>query len=394
MNRLLSDIDGKIKHVLLCLAGSHDIQRIVAIVKAFDKDVEITIACHRAFGEQLSSRTRAVVKRLLRRNLSERDLLALSLPSGRTIHLLSMDEDPWIWAQDLVHISENKILSPSIAETERSLSEIGKLSQKTSSELLKQQFWIDHEFTVTGATELGLGNSDGGNLIACGETVFVGDGMIGQHLKHKMGQKNGHVKQETYERAEGNVLRGLKELEGERRLCVLPFQADHLDMAFTPISENSFVLADVSQAIEALRLPPHVSIQGSYRKYASALEKLASAISLKWPSARVARIPCVPPLMCDGRPLNHSTSYNNILQENFRSADGIVKHRAYVPMYSHSSALFQHIDPANWFGLQKSAIDIYRGIGLEVRIVPLLLEPVRHVGGGLRCSVKVLEREL
>lgn len=394
MKRLLSDVDGKISHVLLCLAAHRDIRRVASIVAAFDKEVEITIACHHDFGKQLSSRTWAAVKKLLQRSLSAPEQLAVNLPGGRRINLLPMDEDPWIWAQDLIHVLEKKILSASISEAENALSEIERLSQKTSLGLLKQQFWIDHQFTVAEATEIGLGNSDGGDLIACGEMVFVGDGMIGSHLKYRMGQRNKYVKQETYEKAKDRVLRGLRTLEEERTFCVLPFQADHLDMVLTPISEDCFALADIEQTIDALRLPPNVSIQDRYKTCAGALDNLAGAISSKCVGVRVVRIPCVPPLVCDGRVLNHFTSYNNIVQEKFRFSDGDVKHRAYIPIYCHSPELFRYVNPGHWFGFLKSAIHAYRGIGLEVRTVPFLLEPAQHIGGGLRCSVKVLERDI
>ena len=393
MTRLLSDVDGKISHVLLCLAGPRDIRRVASIVATFDKEVEITIACHHDFGKQLSSQTWAVAKNLLRGNLSVPEQLAVSLPGGRRINLLPMHEDPWIWAQDLIHVLEKKILVPSISETENVLSDIGRLSKKTSSGLLKQQFWIDHQFTVAEATEMvGLGNSDGGDLIVCGETVFVGDGMIGQHLKYGMNQRNKYVRHGTYAKAKDHVLRWLSALEEERTFCVLPFQADHLDMVLTPISEDCLALADIEQTIDALRLSPNVSIQDRYKTYASALQDLAGAISSQCVGVRVIRIPCVPPLVCNGRVLNHFTSYNNIVQEKFRFSGGNVKHRAYIPIYSHSPELFRYVNPANWSGFLKSAIDAYRAIGLEVRNVPFLLEHATHFGGGLRCSVKVLER--
>lgn len=392
MKRLLSDVDGKIRHVLLCLAGPRDVRRVAFIVHELDKEVEITIACHQDVGLQIPTRARAVAKKVLRRNLSVRENLALNLPRGRRVNLLPMANEPWMWAQDLIHISEDKTVSPSISEREDVLSDVGKMSKQTSSELIKQRFWKEREFNVRDEQRTGLSNSDGGDMIVCGETVFVGDGMINNYLKNKLGIKGNYVKPETYKRAQSSVLRGLRTLEKERMFRLLPFQLDHLDMIFTPIAENCFVVADMKQVIESLNLPADISIDPRYEKYISLLENLADFVSSEHRGRRVVRIPCIPPLVYDGHVLNHFTSYNNILQERIKLANGTITHRAYVPIYSHSPTFLQRINPAIWFGFARSAIDIYRDLGLKVRTVPFLLERERYIGGGLRCSVKVLER--
>ena len=393
MRRLLSDVDGRIKHVLLCLSDPGDIRRVASIVRAFDEDVEVTIACHQDFGTQLPRQPLVAIKRLLRRNLSASERLAIDLPGRRKFNLLPVEGDPWIWAQDLIHVLDDKVLSPSIPEAEKALSGIGKLSQLTSSQLLKHRFWRDRGFEVAAAMTPTLSNSDGGDLIACGETLFVGGAMIGAHLKYKVGHSSKYVKRANYKMAESRVLHEIKHLDDARTLCVLPFQADHLDMVFTPVAENCLVLADINGPMEGLRLPANVSVQERYNRYAGAVENLAQAVSEKCSGAKVVRVPCVPPLVCEGQVLNHFTSYNNILQEKFRTPGGDLRHRVYVPVYSHAPALLRYINPANWFNIMNCAVDVYRSIGLEVRTVPFLLEPSKHIGGGLRCSVKVLERE-
>lgn len=345
MRRLLSDVDGKIRHILLCLSDPSDIRRVASIVRAFDKDVEVTIVCRRDFGTQLPRQLLVAIKSLLRGTLSPSERLAIDLPRGRKINLLPVEGAPWIWAQDLIHVLDNRVLSPSIAESENKLSEIGKLSQLASSELLSHPFWNDRGFHVAVAVQPGLSNSDGGDLIACGDTLFVGGAMIGVHLKYKMGQDK-YVRKADYKKAEGRVLDGLRLLDDTRTICVLPFHADHLDMVLTPLAEDCFVLADIKRTLGILRLPSNVVVQERYRKYTEAVEILAQAISEKFSGAKLVRVPCVPPLVCEGQVLNHFTSYNNILQERFRTTAGDVRQRAYVPEYSHAPALLRYINPA------------------------------------------------
>ena len=43
MARLLSDVDGKIKHVLISSLGIDDVERVKRTVEAFDLDVAFTV---------------------------------------------------------------------------------------------------------------------------------------------------------------------------------------------------------------------------------------------------------------------------------------------------------------------------------------------------------------
>jgi hypothetical protein len=396
MARLVSDVDGKIKHVLLCLGEPRDAERVASIVKAFDDDVVITIAYNGKSGESLPSRSWVWAKAFLRKELSALEALVSQLPSGRSITLLALRHDPWLWAQDLIHVSEGKAVSPSRSEKGPARSGTARHSQETSLDMASQQFWSDRGFTVD-VKDSGLHNTDGGNVIVCGETVYIGGTLVDLYLQNQMGDENVYTASTmTYEKARSSVLKGLELYDEQRRLCLLalnrlPFPG-HLDMIFTPLSERRFVIADMKGAIARLRLPRDVRIKRPYDNYVDLLEKVSDLITSWDDGSEVVRIPCIPPLICEDEPVNHFTSFNNILQERFDAANGSRTHRVYVPIVTvfPSQIMLKYVDFGAWLKLHDDALDVYRNLGLEVRPVPFPLEA--GIGGGLRCSVKVIER--
>ena len=398
--RLLSDVDGKIRHVLLCLTEGYDAERVGSIIKAFDDDVEVSVVHETGKQGKVPNYLLTKAKSLLHIGMSGGlERVVSELPNRKKVNFIAVQSKPWMWAQDLIHVSEGKVVSPSRSVNEQAGSERGRFAQQTSLELITQQFWSEHGFSVE-AKETGLNNSDGGDLIVLGDTVFVGGGLIDNYLHFKMGVKNVFTAGgKTFERARNSVMSGLKAYEGGRKFRFVslhnsPFPG-HLDMVFTPLSEDCFVLADIKGAISMLNLPREVKLAPPYHILVDLLEDLAERLASQHKSVKIVRIPCIPRLVLgtdDKSPLTHFMSFNNVLQERFKGKNGVNNHRVYVPAYNvlPSPLALRYIDVDALLRLQNDALNVYRGLGHDIR--PVTFPLISGYDGALRCSVKVLER--
>lgn len=411
MVRLLSDVDGKIKHILLNLQGPADARRIGHIVKGFDKNAEVTVVYHGNSSESLPSHLLVKTKKVLRKELSALETLVSELPGGRRVNLLAIGNTPWIWVQDLVHVQEGGFILPSRPLTKKVISEQEGLAQRTVIELMNSHFWEQHRFHVDPREPI-LNNSDGGDLIAFGERLYVGNCLVGNYLRHQMGVNLYHgIRKGSYSKARNAVLGHLSRFDSERKSRLVgmerqPLEA-HLDLVFTPISEDCVIVADIRSTLQKLVLPREIMPVPEQSRLADQLEFLAEKLAKDY--EKVVRIPCIPRLYAprgyNGEPVYSAIgdgsntifwpfvldfiSFNNVIQERFRDGDKVV-HRIYMPLYPKVEAYGVPFDTSRVFNLQIEAVKVYMALGCEVRPVPFSV--LAGYDGALRCSVKVLER--
>lgn len=407
MVKLLSDIEGKIKHILIASPQIMDIPRVKRIVEAFDEDVAVTVVYPGTPQDDTPNRFGAKAKRLFHRELSHIERLVAELPGRRDITYLPVPNEPWMWVQDLIHVQEEQNIVPS-RHSAALPSQSGREAQRNIANLVNNTFWKRHGFTIR-PNSTNLYSTDGGDLIVLNGAIFVGGDMIATHLYYNMNVRvNRKIPSNTYERARNYVLERLKTFDSERNFRVIDVGGQplghHLDIVFTPIDENTVVVADIKSTLEYLNIPPKIQPVPTHQRLVSQLEEFAKRLERKY--EHVVRVPLVPRLYIPGNEIGSLTmegdyttasqdvfglmTFNNVLQEQY-TQNGRTIHRIYMPIYPIPEIVgLPGMDPSRFENIQLQALDAYQSLGVQVR--PVLFGHIIGFDGSLRCSIKVLAR--
>lgn len=407
MPKLLSDVEGKIKHILIASPEVMDIPRVRYIVEAFDRDVAITVVYPGTPEDDAPTHFGSKAKRLFHRGLSHLEQLASELPGGRDITYLPSPNKPWMWVQDLIHVQEGNAIAPS-RHSVALPTPSGRESQQNIADIVNNPFWEKHGFTIN-PNSANLYSTDGGDLIVMGNTVFVGGDILAKHLHYGMNVNvNRKVPSSAYERARSYVFSKLKTIDSERNYRVIDVGGQslghHLDIVFTPIDENTVVVSDIKSTLEYLNIPPQIRPVPTHQRLVSQLEEFAKRLKRKYEN--VVRVPLVPRLYIPGNRIgslrtegDYTTAsqdvfglmtFNNVLQEQY-TQNGRSIHRVYMPIYNIPEIVgLPGMDSSKFMDIQYQALNAYQSLGIEVR--PILFGNIMGFDGALRCSVKVLAR--
>lgn len=399
--RLLSDIEGKIKHILMASTDINDVRRVKSTIDSFDEDVEVTIA-YQGNQDGIPNRRLARAKRFLRIDSHLEHIVAEI--DGREVNFLPVENYVWPWIQDCLHVLEGKRVFASYPLNDLPYSQRQK-AQRTSLELIASPFWEEHGFAASTNGEREH-HTEGGDFIAMGETVFVGNQQMFNYLAYKMGfSPISGLSGKAYTKSKKILLDALKLLDSERTVYIVgaPGQIlqHHVDMVFTPVDEPHVVVADIHQTLAYLDLPNEVKVAPFYKNLADQLEIIAEILAKNFD---VHRIPCIPRLYVPRKANRQNKaeiseydnsldivptflSFNNVLQEKF-SENGNKRHRIYMPVYPVQA--FPRIDPSKLTKIQSNAHNTYASLGCEVRDV--LFDTFPAPDGVLRCTTLVLER--
>lgn len=411
MAKLLSDIDGKIKHILITSPQIGDIGRVKRTIEVFDRDVAVTVVYPGTPNDYTSGWLGAKAKRLFGKELSHLEQLTTEIYGGRNVTYLAVPNEPWMWPQDLIHVMEDNTIMPS-----RSLAPYHQRAetQKSITDLVNSSFWKENGFSISQNPTM-LHNTDGGDLIAFEDALFAGGGIIAHHLSYDLHvDTNRKIPSRAYERGKNDVINRLKSIDSERDVKVMDIDGQpvgpHLDLIFTPIDKDTVVVADVKTTLEYLNVPPEIQSIPHYQPLIDQLDKFAQKLERKY--NRVARVPLVPRLYApkgmNGRKLssvradlktNYATessdvfglmSFNNVLQERY-SVNGKKIHRVYIPLYPIPEIVgIPGMDSSKFKDIQIQAVTTYLNLGVEVK--PVLFAYIMGFDGALRCSTKVLRR--
>ncbi|MEK6949186.1 MAG: hypothetical protein AABX34_03125 [Nanoarchaeota archaeon] len=399
MARLLSDIEGKIRHILISSRYNMEIPRIKHIVNAFDADVTITI-----FYQKIPEDNALA-------EFSHLEQLIASLPHERNINYVPITNQPWLWIQDLIHVREDHSITPS-RPSEPLLSKDGKETQQNIASIIDSAFWEDKGFPIKPNTT-GLYNTDCGDIIVFNNNVFVGSYIINKHLKYNARYnanfQTGDASSYSYQYAKEEYMAGLRKLDSERNLHIMDVGgeplAHHLNMVFTPIDENTVAVADPKSTLEYLNLPKEIQPVPSHQRLVNQLERFAESLERKY--NRVVRIPLIPRLYRSNENKAQSyrregkftissqelcilMSFNAVLQERY-SLDGNTVHKIYIPTHSVPDIINANgIDLSRFGEVQQQAISTYESLGIQVK--PVSFNYMVGFDGGLACTIKVLER--
>lgn len=393
MGRLLSDNEGKITQLLIPLIDTGYIPTVKSIIGSFDQDVAFTII-YQGTEEDIPSRFGTFGKRLLRKELSPLEQLASEV-NGRNINYLAIPNPPYILLNHLIHVQEGRVIIPvnffifgDPKETEK--------TRQSISDIVNSPSWERNGYTVQ-QNNTHLINTNGDDLIVFNDTVFVGsNNIIGHYLSSIKVNPYGKVPQKTYYRAIAHVSRGLKELDSERKFQLMSVGTEvlgnFLDVIFTPIDEDTIVVADISYLKDYL--PSEIKVTPAYQPVVNQLDAFAERQKRRF--SQVVRIPLIPELYSinnSGNEQEHRVfsfiSYNNVLQERYLS-NGETVHRIYMPTYIFEGIEIPGMDISKFVDLQQQAIDKYKSLGVEVRTIPL--PHIIGKDGVLMSHTKVLER--
>ena len=142
--------------------------------------------------------------------------------------------------------------------------------------------------------------------------------------------------------------------------------SDHMDMACTPIDDNTFLVGDPGLAKQLLGLP----VGGRNRDNQQDFDAYAETLKAK--GYNVVRLPHLEPSE-NGAPY---LTYNNCLMEKFEK-DGKEVRRVFLPQYGNEI-------------LDQAATKIWESQNFEV--VPMRLDQLSSSWGALRCISNWLER--
>ena len=400
--RLLSDIKGRIKHVLITSNDGVYARQVSTILKSFDPDVEATIVYQGSPTDTVPDKWRAKAKRFLGRG-SHLERLVAEIDSSRKVNFLPVEHDVWPWIRDCVHVLEGKGVASSFPSRTIPYSN-RQQAQQTSLDIVANSFWEEHGFRV-----MSNGNfrypAEGGDILVSGDTIFMGTNHMANYFMRDKGVVPvSRMKSKDYSSSQELLLEALRAVDSERSVhwvgIAQKVLQHHIDMLFTPINDHSVVIADIHSTLNYLDLPKEVRVLEIYQALANDIDAIAKKFEAHYD---VSRIPYLPRLYIAGDNggekryessrkgqvdvLPTSLSFNNVLQESYEQ-DGQTHHTIYMPIYPPRA--FPPIDPAKLTKIQLDAHDAYTALGLKVR--PILFDTLPGQDGALRCGMLVLER--
>jgi len=406
--RLLSELDGKISHILLAYSTFEDFPRIESLVKVLDDDVRITIFYNEnnPLESQYDER-RHFWKRLLHQKREGLEkVVDLQKDSKKQIDLVTVEDEISRWVQDRVHVFEDKILMPSTTKelSDSRLAERNPRNIWRNNLMFEHPFWQDLGFRVI-PYDIDLYNTDGGDLIPFGDTLFAGSYLSTEFLYHDMHGKGN----QSMQFAEREVRKRLKKLDTTRDIRFIGANGkpllQHIDLFFTPDEGYNFI-ADVQGTMKMVNLPPGFYSDRQFKFMRRNMQKLVGRLS-----EDSVRLPCMLPQMFKGsdgpvevaRTLGNRTylgtnlipfcTFNNVIRERYVK-DGVEKKVVYLPFYSPDVSLVElcgdEMIDNKILALSIHAKSYYEKKGYEVRTVDF--PSVARELGSLRCSTKVLRR--
>lgn len=413
--RLLSELEGKIKHVLLSYVSFEDYSRIAHFIEQLDRDVRITIFYDETnFFESKYNEYWHDFKRLLHLKRKNLELIVdLQKDSPHSIDLVPIWDQSARWVQDRLHVLEDKVLMPSISDelSEKRKGIKDEYREKTNA-ILESPYWRVEGFSVI-PFDLGLVNSDGGDLIPFEDTLFAGSYLT----TYSQNNKQPNTRKRKLSFYENKVKSALSRLDNTRKVKFIGIKGkpikQHIDLFFTPEENNTVLIADVKSTLKEINLPKCFVPDDDLWYISNQLDLLAKRLSRKY---EVKRLPGLPPqklhvngkIQKIGRRLGNRQydsdylipfmTFNNVVREKYIGDDGKPVKILYFPFYPVRMSSELTIGKiCNDKGLDMrlaelnvKAYEVYESLGYIVRPVkfPLLASEI----GSLRCSTKVLQR--
>lgn len=402
---LLSDIEGRITHILIGCNTPFEFQEIVSARSKFDEDVRISVMYNSQLEDWLHR-----LKRMVETTDKEVDCYP--------IHGIVP-----IFMQDRIHVFKGKRVMSSLTptEAERRKQNPTKNTELKTDIIFESDFWEKNGFEII-PNDLGLYNTEGGELIPVHNKLFVGSRLTGEYAYHDL-EKAIENKGDLL-KTEGELKKRLAKLDTKRELVFVGVEGmsvgEHIDCFFTPIDDNEIFIQHPSGTIDLMGgLPDNFQVNKDYfRNYVERLPYLGDFFNDS--GYKAAPMFGLPPLhyieakgdkvvtFCkDGRWifLNEFLvpymTYNNILQESF-TEDGKQIRRIYGPSYIIRKDIFEGLNETHTYEklikLNEAAYYMpkysYTAVMGNVEIRRINVYYRAHLMGSLRCFVKVLEREI
>ena len=395
---LLSDIEGMITHILLGCNNPLDFSDLVSIRSAFDENVKVSIMYSTKLEEMIDG---------LKKRMDE---------TGKEVHYYPLDGEAPIWMQDRLHVFKGKTVMSSISIEEskrrREKNERDYTTDKTDI-IFESDFWKENGFEII-PNDLGLYNSDAGEIIAAEKKLFVGSRLATEYAYHDL--KRNVKSQEDLLALQDELADILKQLDPSRELVFVGVNGvsagQHIDCFFTPLNDNQVAVQLPHMTREKIELPTNFKCtMNGFQHYWENLNYLARFfMSIGYDVLPMAGLPPmnyfdgdrqVNVLHIAGRGLHVSKflipymTYNNIVQEVF-PVDGEVKRRVYSPCYDLDKSIFEDLHQEktykNLMQLNDMAERFYENFVDNAEIRKINLGYRASLIGSVRCSVKVLER--
>ena len=386
---LLSNIEGKIRHILFAFSHADSPEFAESLIRQFDEDVKITVA-----DKAGALAANNVDKTLLKR---------------KNVDVLPVDNNFCVWVPDLIFVyNGGKIVTK-------------MLPPQTGSELLNasildpqgypkhvRDYWKKSGYSIMPGVfseRVILAPIDGGDILPAGRNVFVGAFTIKNWL-------NGIEKAAEDSRDEGMIrevndyfqtFKANKMIElyvamietgpyahlfaGRRPVHVgiggfRPI-VGHIDYVFAPLSDCRVVVSELDEkGLEETKAKVYRGFVGE--KFESATRENLDALAkhMEGEGFAVSRIPFIPPLVDEhySKTRGGGTSTPLVAPANsqfevFRNGRDEEK-RVYMPVTGSPS--------------DDKAKDVFRNLGFQVR--EIWIGNRARSAGSLHCAVKVLAR--
>ena len=399
---LLSDIGGRITHILVGCGNPLDFREIVSIRAAFDEDVKVSVMYTSALDFTISTLKELVEK------------------TGKDINCYPINGSAPLWMQDRLHVFKGKKVMSSLTPEEalRRKQVYSEYTADKTDAIFESDFWEANGFEVI-PNDLGLYNTDGAELIPANKKLFVGSRLVTEYAHHDL---NIPPEKRNLQDLEAELGGKLARLDPSRELVFVGVNhvpaGQHIDCFFTPLSDNEVLIQLPSGTLELMHgLHKNFTTDQKYfQHYEHDLANLGEHfIDLRY---EVKPVLGLPPMhySLDGKRVQtvHAEfngltiseflvpymTYNNILQESF-SGNGFAVRRIYGPTYKLQEDVFKRVgreeDYKKLAFLNQAAYDMpgfsYKALieNVDIRTIPLGYRAYKI--GSVRCSVKVLERE-
>jgi hypothetical protein len=348
---LLSDVEGKIKHLLMFASSISfggfnlfELPRIKSLLKNLDSDAKITIA--------YSSLSSPEIKEAI-----------LRLKDAR-IDLIRAPANLSWWACDCFYVLENRFLIKLWFE------EVYTKYTKEDVKVLDCPYWKERGFKIFSDKELGLYSIFGGELIVGDKFIFIGPESVYYYRKQGI--------------TDNTLIKNFKKVAGQREIILInPYDSrigiPELDLWFTYLGDERIILGDIERAEEFLCVRRLLDKGFRYNnQYYALLKKRLDSFKEFFiqKGFDILRVPLLPTLYKPKHIISMHT-YNNVLLEIFKR-----KKRVYMPVYG---------DDYGTQELDEKASGVWEDLGFKVRKIEGL-ERISFKEGSLRCSTKVLER--
>lgn len=401
---LLSDIEGRITHILVGCDNPLDFRELVSIRAGFDRDVRVSI--------MYNCSLEVIIGQL-------KEMMATT---GKEAHYYALKGDVPLWMQDRLHVFKGKKVMSTLTpeESKRRQKNKTRSNYGKTDIIFESDFWKNNGFEVI-PNDLGLYNTDGGELIPAHNKLFVGSRLVSEYAYHDL--KKPIKDRSEFPKVQEELREILTRLDPSRELVFVGVKSvsvgEHIDCFFTPLSDTEIFIQLPSGTLELMGgLPSNFRMHEKYfRHYEHNLAQLGEFfIDLGYDIKPMLGLPPFHYLLEDGKKvatthMNNNglfiseflvpyMTYNNIVQESFQN-NGTAKRRIYGPSYILEKDVFEELGIVGIYDklikLNHAAYHMpeysYDAVIDNVEIRKIAVGYRAHKIGSLRCSIKVLERE-